>query len=396
MVTNAIRKYAMVFALAVTLVAYAQASTDDCATGTMYGSHMGPPEAPATAFPHRFNSNLLIFVAEQAAEYKMTSVTLADASASSSPSSPTDRYIRKSGAPQTIPYGDLNVSTVSDMWDGLNGFDTKQQDLGTVFEVKNVQVTCSYGDVWGNSHADIAISNYGTVATKNGPDAWKGVASMNHMETGVHYWEVTLVADPEGTRTVMFGVSRPGLDLANHHHYTNDAWYLYGRDGGLYGNGKENGDPQGRIDVGDKIGMLLNFTAGSLTFYLNGEVYGPGYPSGVEGPLVRSVGMFHTGQVVSVAPGPTSDPTPGPTPGPTSNPTPGPTGNPTPRPTTNPTPGPTSIPTPGPTSQLDWLAGAVSELSAVVKENSGAISEIKGLLNQRDQAPSCYGRRTQP
>jgi hypothetical protein len=98
-------------------------------------------------------------------------------------------------------------------------------------------------------------------------------------------------------------------------------------------------------------------------------------------------------------PGPTGNPTPGPTsnptPGPTSNPTPGPTSNPTPGPTSNPTPGPTGNPTPGPTSQLDGLVDAISEVTAMVKENSDLISEIKGLLSQRDQAPSCYGRRAQ-
>ena len=56
----------------------------------------------------------------------------------------------------------------------------------------------------------------------------------------------------------------------------------------------------GRIDVGDKIGMLLNFTAGSLTFYLNGQVYGPGFPSGVTGDLVRAVEMYNAGTVVTL------------------------------------------------------------------------------------------------
>jgi hypothetical protein len=98
-------------------------------------------------------------------------------------------------------------------------------------------------------------------------------------------------------------------------------------------------------------------------------------------------------------PGPTENPTPGPTinptPGPTGNPTPGPTTNPTPGPTGNPTPGPTSDPTPGPTSQLDELGAAITELSVMVKENNEELREIKGLLNQHEQTPSCYGRRVQ-
>jgi hypothetical protein len=61
-----------------------------------------------------------------------------------------------------------------------------------------------------------------------------------------------------------------------------------------------NRHPQGKIDVGDKIGMLLDLTAGSLTFYRNGELYGPGFSSGVTGPVVRTVEMGSELTVVSL------------------------------------------------------------------------------------------------
>jgi len=125
--------------------------------------------------------------------------------------------------------------------------------------------------------------------------------------------------------------------------------------------------------------------------------------------------------ICQTATGPSTNPTPGPTtnptPGPTTNPTPGPTTNPTPGPTSNPTPGPTASPTPAPTSQVDGLEGTLRELlffteqtrqmvlekltknenknDNKLKELSEELSEIKGLLNQRDAAGSCYGRRSQ-
>ena len=46
--------------------------------------------------------------------------------------------------------------------------------------------------------------------------------------------------------------------------------------------------------------MLLDLDAGSLKFYLNGQVYGPGYTSGVTGPVVRTVEMAYKGEAVSL------------------------------------------------------------------------------------------------
>jgi hypothetical protein len=114
------------------------------------------------------------------------------------------------------------------------------------------------------------------------------------------YWEVTLTADPQGGSEVLIGVTRPGLDLEEYHYNTDNAWYFFGPDGSLDGNGKSYSDPQGKIAVGDRIGVLLDWDAGSLRFYRNGQVYGPGFPSGVTGPLVRTVEMCRQGQVVAL------------------------------------------------------------------------------------------------
>jgi DNA-binding beta-propeller fold protein YncE len=88
-----------------------------------------------------------------------------------------------------------------------------------------------------------------------------------------------------------------------------------------------------------------------------------------------------------------------PPPPPTGSPTPGPTSNPTPVPTTNPSPGPTASPspepTPGPTSQIDVLEDKMDSLEDKMDSVLAALLDMKDLLNQRDQAPVCYGRRSQ-
>ena len=84
---------------------------------------------------------------------------------------------------------------------------------------------------------------------------------------------------------------------------------------------------------------------------------------------------------------PSTNPTAMPSTMPSSTPSLGPTAV----PTGNPTPGPT----PPPTSQADGLEDSIKMLLKQATENSEALSGVKALLNQRGQAPSCYGRRTE-
>ena len=67
------------------------------------------------------------------------------------------------------------------------------------------------------------------------------------------------------------GALQPALDndlprnLPRHkeHFNTNDAYYIYGGNGTLYGNGKQDAARQGKFAKGDRIGVLLDLdTAG--------------------------------------------------------------------------------------------------------------------------------------
>jgi hypothetical protein len=101
----------------------------------------------------------------------------------------------------------------------------------------------------------------------------------------------------------MVGAVRPGLYHNTYHNVTNDAYYIYGGNGGLCGNGKRFAHPQGKFAMGDRIGVLLDLDAGWMRFYRNDKRCGPGFTEGVTGPLVRAAELFCNGEKVTALPG---------------------------------------------------------------------------------------------
>merc|ERR1711865_217320 len=79
-------------------------------------------------------------------------------------------------------------------------------------------------------------------------------------------------------------------------------------DNGLYGNGKYSADAQGQLKVGDRVGVFVDLDGGeggdggSVRFFVNGSEYGPGFKSGVKGPVVLGVQLYGIGQVVTLLP----------------------------------------------------------------------------------------------
>ena len=68
---------------------------------------------------------------------------------------------------------------------------------------------------------------------------------------------------------------------------------------------KRGTDKQGRISVGDRIGVLVELEGkekGSVQFYLNGKQHGPGFSEGVTGPLVLGVQIMHRYQQMVLLP----------------------------------------------------------------------------------------------
>ena len=125
---------------------------------------------------------------------------------------------------------------------------------------------------WEESGSKIALSGEGLVATKTG-NGYQLVTGGSPMTEGRHYWEVEFTAG----YVIMVGAVRPGLDHDKYHQYTNDAYFISGGTGALWGNGKSFADPQGEFAKGDRIGVLLDLDAGWLRFYRNRKRCGPGY-----------------------------------------------------------------------------------------------------------------------
>jgi hypothetical protein len=160
---------------------------------------------------------------------------------------------------------------------------------------------------WEECGSNIALSGEGQVATKTAPEDYKYrlVTGGSPMTEGRHYWEVELTA---GADAILVGAARPGLDHDKSHHTTNDAYFIYGGDGSLWGNGKCMADPQGEFAQGGRIGVLLDLDAGWMRLYRNGKRCGPGFTEGVTGPLVRAAELYDTVNKLTVLPGAVAPP----------------------------------------------------------------------------------------
>jgi hypothetical protein len=167
---------------------------------------------------------------------------------------------------------------------------------------------------WATSGSDIERSSL--VATKTAGDGWQLATGVELMTEGRHYWELEVRSCAQGC-VIFFGAVRPGLDHEQAHHNTNDAYFINGHRGGLFGNGKLSAGERGTffgdgdagigignaVKKGDCIGCLLDLDAGWLRFYRNGARCGQVFMEGVTGPLVRAVQLIHEGDTVAVRPG---------------------------------------------------------------------------------------------
>jgi hypothetical protein len=123
------------------------------------------------------------------------------------------------------------------------------------------------------------------------------------LTAGRHYWEVE-IEQPGPDCYVFLGAVRPGLDHNTSHYDSNDAFYISGVDSGLRGNVEliRSNAPKASFEEGDRIGVLLDLDAGTLRFYRNRVQCGPGFASGVTGPLVRAAELAYRGAAVVAIP----------------------------------------------------------------------------------------------
>jgi hypothetical protein len=154
----------------------------------------------------------------------------------------------------------------------------------------------------------------------------ESVKGSEHLESGRHYWEVeiasagkenmalqrstfmgeakNIASTNDGLIGLCIGIAKPSLALEGSDLDDDDDEFYEGDDatrpffmitgycGGLWGNAFKLGanDIQaGAYQEGDRVGVLLDLDDGSLQFFKNGKLHGPGYPAGsVAGPVVRA------------------------------------------------------------------------------------------------------------
>jgi hypothetical protein len=96
------------------------------------------------------------------------------------------------------------------------------------------------------------------------------------------------------------GVPCNGADAIQWHRASTSGWFMFKLDGGLCGNGKQFGSPCGGIYDGQILTLRLDTGLGSLSFFRDGKPHGPGYTSGVKGPLRWAVTMADKDDAVQI------------------------------------------------------------------------------------------------
>jgi hypothetical protein len=141
--------------------------------------------------------------------------------------------------------------------------------------------------------ATVALSEAGMVATVRNKDCvenWSLVTTGEEIVEGRHYWEVEIVSTV--VKTMFVGVATPQLKPTGR--YTardcESSWFVSASYGALFGNYKQGDHAAGAYTQGDRVGMLIDLDDGSLRFFKNGVLHGPGYPAGsIIGPVVHAV-----------------------------------------------------------------------------------------------------------
>ena len=128
--------------------------------------------------------------------------------------------------------------------------------------------------------------------------------------TGKHTISVKIAKGNENYMNIYRGVVRDGAPY-NEDHVDPEStvgWFMGCYMGGLYGNGKFNDEEAGRIEPGQVLTMQVDMDAGTLKFWVDGKPHGPGYTSGVTGPLRWATNVRFKCNSVEIVPTPELQP----------------------------------------------------------------------------------------
>lgn len=164
---------------------------------------------------------------------------------------------------------------------------------------------------WANKHTSLNV--FGDIVTRTNDGnvyGWASAKSNRGASIGKYYWEVTVesAAAVAGTNNIMIGVATAGALINTYIGATTTGLSFYNNGGGAnvqkyYYNGTANTYGTGTFETGAVIGVLLDFTAGTLTFYKNGISQGALTLSsfaGLTGTLYPTVSLYSKGNSVSI------------------------------------------------------------------------------------------------
>lgn len=86
------------------------------------------------------------------------------------------------------------------------------------------------------------------------------------------------------------------------------GWFMDSVSEALYGHGKYDDDMAGMIRSGQVLSMQVDTDAGTLKFWVDGKPHGPGYTSGVTGPLRWATTVVFKGNSIEIVPTPELQP----------------------------------------------------------------------------------------
>ena len=121
------------------------------------------------------------------------------------------------------------------------------------------------------------------------------VAPVIKQGTGKHTISLMLQGPDDAEWLTHFGVVRDGVPCDQYPVEREDgttSWFMCSFNGGLWGNGKAGSDEAGDINPGQVLTMQVDLDAGILKFWVDGKRHGPGWTSGVTGPLRWAVNVF--------------------------------------------------------------------------------------------------------
>merc|ERR1719197_2235872 len=134
------------------------------------------------------------------------------------------------------------------------------------------------------------------------------------MTEGMHTISLKLHSDQKSSRNpnrIYAGVVRSDADRREDHCVASstDGFFIDSWFGSLHGNGKQRDDDAGEIEEGRILTMTLDLNAGTLRFWLDGKLHGPGFWNGIpassEGTFCWAASVVHAGCGLEIVPNPT-------------------------------------------------------------------------------------------